>query len=281
MSATAQYGENSSVITTVVVVAGIAAVGYADWLVTANASLGFLYAIPLAVSGSVHRLRTSVGLAFVCVLLRQWLGPFEEFEWYLLARSVVSLGTFLAIVVFVHRWAERRRQMEQAIQERNALLIDELDAAARIQRRLLAHASTQNPRLDVATWMLPSRQVGGDYYDLIETADGRLDVVIGDVSGKGLPAAMLMPAIWIALRILIPLHSSPGQGMRTLNKLLYAVSDSSRFVTLFHASIDLFEKRLIYSNWSFPSATDTCKRRFNALARCRGYRGRPFPRCRA
>lgn len=232
---------------TLLTLAAIAGIAYADWIVAGDVSLGFLYLLPLAISALNHQLRATLFLAAVCVLLRQWLGPYEQFGGYLLARTVISLAVLFGFLIIVHRLGQQRQRLQKEVRRQRDQLLHELELAAAVQRRLLPQSVPQASRLDVAAWMLPVRGVAGDYYDFIEINDRRLVAVIGDVSGKGMAAALLMPAIWIALRLLAP-NNSPREALAELNKLLYRVSDSIRFVTLFYADFDLENQVMRYVN---------------------------------
>ena len=230
------------------VLAGILGIAYADWLVEGNVSLGFLYLLPLGLSAFKHRVRTSLLLAVICVALRQWLGPFEYFGWHLFSRSALTLSIFSAFVGVVHRAAQRQTRLEETVREQRDQLAQELVLAEAVQRRLLPQQVPRQGDLDIAAWMLPARGVGGDHYDFIEVGGERLVVVVSDVSGKGLAAALIMPAVWMALRVLAPNAKSPEQVVTELNELLYTVSDSTRFVTLFYADFDLSNHTLRYVN---------------------------------
>jgi sigma-B regulation protein RsbU (phosphoserine phosphatase) len=95
----------------------------------------------------------------------------------------------------------------------------------------------------------PARGVGGDYYDFIELPDGRLGVAIGDVSGKGIAAALLMASLQASLRG----QTMAGIGdlatlMLNVNKLVYDASQSNRYATFFYAEFDPKTKLLSYVN---------------------------------
>lgn len=230
------------------VAAGIGSIAYADSLVEGNISLAFLYLLPLTLSALHHRLGTTLLLAALCVALRQWLGPFEYFGWHLSGRIIITLGVLAGFIVIVHRMAQKQRKLAETVREQHDLLAQDLGLAETVQRRLLPQQAPDLSRLDIAAWMQPARGVGGDHYDFIQVGEDRLVVAISDVSGKGLAAAIIMPAVWMALRVLVPVAKSPVDVVTKLNKLMCEVSDSARFVTLFYADVHPSAGKLRYVN---------------------------------
>src|SRR6185295_644690 len=90
----------------------------------------------------------------------------------------------------------------------------------------------------VFTAMRPANTVGGDYFDIIELSDGRIALAMGDVAGKGIPAALLMALLQGSLRTLITAGFRGADLVRTLNDHLYANIPRNRLVTLFYAEMD-------------------------------------------
>jgi hypothetical protein len=90
--------------------------------------------------------------------------------------------------------------------------------------------------------------VGGDYYDLWTPDEGRTIVVVADVAGKGLPAALLMPALRIAVRSSAARHREPAQIVEEVNEALCQTTEPSSFATLFFASLDTEDSALTYVN---------------------------------
>jgi len=124
----------------------------------------------------------------------------------------------------------------------------DLELARDIQRRLLPQQIPVRPGLEIAAAWQPSRWVGGDYYDVIELADGRLAFAIADVAGKGMPAALLMSNQQAALRALAGLGLSPRELCERLNRTLHPQMPAGRFITLFYAEYDPASRRLTYVN---------------------------------
>lgn len=94
----------------------------------------------------------------------------------------------------------------------------------------------------------PAAAVGGDYYDLLALGEDRCFLLVADISGKGLPAALLMASLHGAVRALLETGCSLTALVNSLNRVLVGDTPSERFVTLFCAAIDLKERRLTYVN---------------------------------
>ena len=132
-------------------------------------------------------------------------------------------------------------------------LEEEIHLASEIQRRLLPAAS---PRLRKATLLATlknSREVGGDFYDFVEFSPGKIGIAVSDVSGKGIPASMLMTTLQASFRAEVEQKKSPGKVLAALSKSLYERSDVTKFATFFYATYDDDSGRLHYANGgSFP-----------------------------
>jgi len=124
----------------------------------------------------------------------------------------------------------------------------ELEQAAIIQESLLPARGPEIPGYQVYARSIPCRSVGGDCFDYIEMPEGRVAVGLGDVAGRGLPAALLMCCFHSSLRALSGLGLSEAQTMTRLNRLLCPKFPSNRFVTSFYGVLDPLEHRMIYVN---------------------------------
>jgi sigma-B regulation protein RsbU (phosphoserine phosphatase) len=89
--------------------------------------------------------------------------------------------------------------------------------------------------------------VGGDYFDYVPLRDGRLALVVADVSGKGTPASLMMASVHAWLRALAGSEPAP-RVLERLNRFVYASTETSRYVTLFYAELDPDQRRLVYVN---------------------------------
>ncbi len=139
----------------------------------------------------------------------------------------------------------RDLQRETSQRER---LESELRIAAELQRSLLPEQPPRVDGLELAGWSRPAREVGGDFYDFVDMGPGRLGVVIGDATDKGLSAALLTTECWSVLKALAGEGFSPSELLfRTNNALCKRLDGSGRFVTAFFMVIDVPQGILRYS----------------------------------
>jgi phosphoserine phosphatase RsbU/P len=124
----------------------------------------------------------------------------------------------------------------------------DLEIARQIQFGLLPFAPFTRSGTSVYSAMRPANTVGGDYFDIIDLPDGRIALAIGDVAGKGIPAALLMALLQGSLRTLITAGFRGSELVRTLNDHLYANIPRNRLVTLFYAEYDLATGAFHYVN---------------------------------
>jgi len=95
---------------------------------------------------------------------------------------------------------------------------------------------------------VPAARISGDYYDIMQLSGGRVAFAVADVSGKGLPAAILMSNLHAGLHILVEAGHSPGELCAQLNRHLCQFTEAYRFATLFYAEWNSTERRLTYVN---------------------------------
>lgn len=156
----------------------------------------------------------------------------------------LNLLTVMANIAAVRIEHARLGEIEQA----ERILAKDLEQAAIIQQGLLPRKSPVIPGLDLAGYNAPSRTVGGDYYDYIEFPDGRLGVTLGDVSGKAMPAALLMTSLQARLRVLAEDQPDVAELMTRLNRHTALHTPSNRFITLFYMVLDPATGELTYCN---------------------------------
>src|SRR5437867_13305624 len=96
----------------------------------------------------------------------------------------------------------------------------------------------RSPGFQLEAEWVPAGAVGGDWYDYIPLADGRLALVLADVSGKGMPAALLMSAARGIVRSLAPLASGPSEVLARVNQMLLGDFPTGRYVTMIYAVLD-------------------------------------------
>ncbi len=126
-------------------------------------------------------------------------------------------------------------------------LEEELRVARTIQMSLLPKDRVSVPGLSIAALCLPANEVGGDYYDFIPLSDGRLAILIADVSGKGTSAALYMAELKGLSLSLSRMYDSPRLLLIEANKILAANLDSRSFITMVYAVIDVKQKKMTYA----------------------------------
>jgi serine phosphatase RsbU (regulator of sigma subunit) len=142
--------------------------------------------------------------------------------------------TTLASVAAIR--VENARLLEEQIDRER--LEQELQLASEIQQRFQPTQAPNVPGYELQGISFPCYEIGGDYYDFIERADGRMIVTLGDVSGKGTAAALLMSSLHAAVHAQASSHSSLSATIASVNQYLAENIPSNRFVTLFYAELD-------------------------------------------
>jgi len=125
---------------------------------------------------------------------------------------------------------------------------EELALARRMQRDLLPRSAPKFDRFDIAGVNLPSEMVGGDYYDYIQLTEKDLGIVVGDVAGKGVPAAFIMTSLRAALRIEAFSHYAISTILSRVNDYLCGSTKPEIFVTAFYGVLDTRSGILTYAN---------------------------------
>lgn len=132
------------------------------------------------------------------------------------------------------------------------LVRDELEVARQLQRELLPGSAPEIEGYRFAFSYRTANTIGGDYYDFLPVADGRLAVVIGDASGHGIAAGLLMAIANAALRTAIDLDPSPGAVIALLNRALYRSGGPRAFMTVFYGLLDPATGELEYACAGHP-----------------------------
>ncbi|MBI5021453.1 MAG: SpoIIE family protein phosphatase [Ignavibacteriales bacterium] len=172
----------------------------------------------------------------VLQLLNKRKGGFtQEDEQFLRALSIHA-----AIAIENARLYESEKAYQQ--------MREEVRLAAKIQLDLLPKSNPKIFGYDIAAISIPAKEVGGDYYDFINLDNTHIGICLGDVSGKGLPASLLMANLQATLRGQSFGECSPKKCLNRSNSLLYRSTSSDKFVTLFYSMLDTDQNRLVYSN---------------------------------
>jgi serine phosphatase RsbU (regulator of sigma subunit)/predicted ester cyclase len=145
----------------------------------------------------------------------------------------------------LHTTLER---LEQEMRDRERVE-HELRVAQRIQHALLPRDLPELEGWEISHDYRPAREVGGDFYDFLNLDDGRVGMVIGDVSGKGIPAALVMACTQSVLRAVARREGiTPGKALKEANDVLFAYILPNMFATCFYAVLDPTEGLLQYAN---------------------------------
>jgi phosphoserine phosphatase RsbU/P len=156
----------------------------------------------------------------------------------------LNLLTVMANVAAVRIENARLAELEREEQ----LLARDLQQAAEIQRGLLPSAPPAVRGLDLAGYNAPCRTVGGDYYDFFPYGPGRIAMAVGDVSGKGMPASLLMMGLQARVQVLIEEPKSLAEVMTRLNRITSTNCPANRFISLFFCLLDGNTGDLTFAN---------------------------------
>jgi serine phosphatase RsbU (regulator of sigma subunit)/predicted ester cyclase len=140
-----------------------------------------------------------------------------------------------------------QERLEQEISERERVE-QELRVARRIQQASLPEEVPELEGWQITPYYQPAREVGGDFYDFFELDDGGLGLVVGDATGKGIPAALVMASTRSMLRAVAQASASPGEVLRMANDPLVTDIPSNMFVTCFYAILDPKSGSFAYAN---------------------------------
>ena len=166
-------------------------------------------------------------------------------------------GNSFELVSFdeVSRLVETRRRAAAEKLEAERRAAQELEIARQVQARLFPQKMPFSSTLEYAGVCLPASQVGGDYYDFLDLGHQRLGLVIGDIAGKGIAAALLMANLQANLRGQCANASDQPRGfLRAVNELFCGSTTDSAYATLFFAEYDDVSRRLRYINCGHLSA---------------------------
>ena len=134
---------------------------------------------------------------------------------------------------------------EQIEKER---LEEEMRLARQIQERLLPRELPSVPGVQVASLAIPSRHVGGDYFDVIRLDENRLLTAVADVTGKGMPASLLMANLQACLHVLEPMDMTIEEAAAQINRVICENTDSDKFITFFYGIYNAADQTFEYVN---------------------------------
>jgi sigma-B regulation protein RsbU (phosphoserine phosphatase) len=229
------------------VLGALSAVAYADHLVV-SISLVYLYILPIAVGAIFLRKKVSYSLVIICVLFHDYDSPRTIVPPLRIFHNLSAMLCFAFVVYVIRRYMEQREALAKTVQQQRDDLLKDLELAAQVQRLFLPSGRPAIAGLEIAGMMQPARGVGGDYYDYFPIDAHTTQVIIADVAGKGVPAALLMSATAAALRLEANRDRNMLQQVDRLNTEIGAVSDPEQYVTLLVGEIDTTKRKIHYVN---------------------------------
>ena len=174
-----------------------------------------------------------------------------EMELTWISDAVLAVAFGFAVFLWLHlKWT---RTTLSRIQREHIVLHTQLSLAAEIQRGLLPSAPADGDGLRWAARLVQAGQIGGDLYDFVRCANGSWLVLVGDVSGKGVPAALVLTSIRTMFRMMISETSDPGELVERIAKRLYEDHGGTPYLTCVVVRIDLERRELAYVNAGHPA----------------------------
>lgn len=221
-----------------------------DFVVDHDLSLFALYLIPTLYSAWYLGAGWAYGTCFaggVVWFIDDWPGWHRYHHALIpygnLAGKIAVLTIIVAIVSALKNALEDQYKAERRVVER------ELEIASEVQKRLLPEQPPESDGLDLAFVYRGAQQLSGDYYDFIPLGAERIAIAVGDVSGKGLPGALLMASTESLVRTNLAMREGKlGRFASELNARLFEQTAAERYVTLFFAIVDTSRLKLYYVN---------------------------------
>jgi len=176
---------------------------------------------------------------------------FARIGYFVIVVAVVTNVVLYGVEELQRKLKERNQQLEQTVEKGTIALQqqeEELKRAREIQQMLLPSTLPQLAGVQIAGAWQPAREVGGDYFDVIQLDKARLGICMGDVAGKGITAALLMANLQASFRAFATTEASPQVVCTKLNKFLCANIAPGKFVTFFYAVLDADARTLTYEN---------------------------------
>jgi len=229
------------------VLVSIAAVAYVDHLVFST-SLVYLYVFPLGAGAILLRKEVGYGLIPVCIVFHDYWSPRVIHPGLRILDNLLASLCFSFVVYVIHRYIDQRELLAKTIQQQRNDLLQDVELAAQVQRMFLPLGKPSIAGLEIAGMMQPSKSVGGDYYDYFPVDAHSTQIIIADVAGKGVPAALLMSATAAAMRLEASHDRNMLEQVGRLNTEIGAVSDPERYVTLLVAEINTRKQIIHYVN---------------------------------
>jgi len=170
-----------------------------------------------------------------------FIGGFREDEdMYNKVQFITTITNIIAVAIENKRLFKRQLEQER--------LKKEMELASEVQRMLIPKTLPKKEAYEFASIYKPQMGVGGDYYDFLEMEDGKIAFCVGDISGKGVAAALLMANFQANFHTLINKRASLDEFIRDLNSSVNLITGGERFITFFIAEYDIQDRLLRYVN---------------------------------
>jgi serine phosphatase RsbU (regulator of sigma subunit) len=225
-------------------------IAWLDFVVDRDLSLFALYLIPTLYSSWLMGIRWGYASCIASAAvwaIDDWGG--SVFYHYALIPYWNVAERFIVLVAIVAIVNALKEALQDGYEAERRSVQRELEIAFEVQSRLLPSQAPNYVGLDFGFFYRPAREVGGDYYDFIPLDKERLGFTVGDVSGKGLPSALLMASLQGLVRTNLAVRQGDlSPFVREVNHSMYKLTASNRFATLFIAVIDASSKALDYVN---------------------------------
>jgi phosphoserine phosphatase RsbU/P len=165
----------------------------------------------------------------------------------MMTANAIGSSIFAFIIINLVKEKKTAAEKEKIRQELDRKKV-ELDAARQIQVSFLPESTPILKEFQIGAFSLPALEVGGDYYDFIPISEGKWGLVIGDVAGKGFPAALFMAVSRTCIRSNAMGDATASEAITKANRIISHDSSSGMFITLFYSVLDLKSKKLHYVN---------------------------------
>ena len=221
-----------------------------------NLVAGFIFGCGIAYIYFLFDLLTIISLNFTTVLVSRGYMLYASdntfYDWNFAILIIAYLA--IPIIYFISRIKKEEFVLEnyglpthvQRISERERLR-KEMEIAARVQLSLLPKEEPKIPGYDISSVSIPAVEAGWDYFDFVKLSGNKIGIAIGDVSGKGIGAAIYMTLTKGILQAHAEENVSPGNVLVKVNRLLYKTIEKNSFVSMFYAILDINKHSITYS----------------------------------
>lgn len=209
---------------------------------------GFL-SQPTAVAAAVGIAVFLLGTGAESLVINAVQGNRSALEW--ISDAFISFAVASVAYLWLHLRVSRMRLLD--VERRGIVLGEQLRLAATIQRNLLPEIPRTSPGFAWAARMVPAGVVGGDFYDFLEPAPGIALMIIGDISGKGIPAALLHSSLRAVFRLIAAATTDPVEIAERLGAALHGQTGGVPYATAIVARLDAKAMRLTYVNAGHPA----------------------------